>query len=37
MIILKVTKNQSFTHSLEDTFLEEPLMGGGQIDLPPAT
>ena len=24
MIILKVTKNQGFTHSLEDTFFEPP-------------
>ena len=29
MIILKVTKNQSFTLSLEDTFFEKPLGGGG--------
>ena len=30
MIILKVTKNQGFTLSLEDTFFEKPQ--GGQID-----
>ena len=32
MIILKVTQNQGFTLSLEDTFFEKPL--GGQIDPP---
>ena len=36
-IILKVTKNQSFTLSLEDKFFEKPKGvgggGGGQIDL----
>ena len=32
MIILKVTKNQGFTLSLEDTFFEKPQWG--QIDLP---
>ena len=32
-IILKVTKNQGFTVSLEDTFFEIPQ--GGQIDPPP--
>ena len=32
-IILKVTKNQGFTLSLEDIFFEKPQ--GGQIDLPP--
>ena len=32
MIILKVTKKQGFTLSLEDTFLEKPK--GGQIDPP---
>ena len=31
MIILKVTKTQGFTLSLEDTFLEKP-QEGGQID-----
>ena len=32
-IILKVTKNQGFTLSLEDTFLKNPQGGrGGQID-----
>ena len=34
MIILKVTKNQDFTISLEDIFLEKPKGGGGQIDPP---
>ena len=34
IIILKVTKNQSFSRSLEDTFFEKP-QGGGQIDPPP--
>ena len=32
-IILKVTKNQGFTLSLEDTFFEKP-QGGCQIDPP---
>ena len=32
MIILKVTKKQSFTLSLEDTYLEKPHWGRGQID-----
>ena len=32
MIIIKVTKNQGFALSLEDTFLEKPQ--GGQIDPP---
>ena len=40
MIILKVTKNQGFTISLEDTFFEKPQGredgGGGQIDPPPS-
>ena len=39
MIILKVTKKQGFTLSLEDTFFEKPQGGGGeggQIDPPPA-
>ena len=32
-IILKVTKNQGFTLSLEDTFFEKPQGGnGGQTD-----
>ena len=31
MIILKVTKNQGFTVSVEDTFLEKPHWNG-QID-----
>ena len=36
MIILKVTKNQRFTISLEDTLFEKPQGGGGsQIDPPP--
>ena len=37
VIILKVTKNQDFTFSLENTFFEKPYGGeGGQIDpLPP--
>ena len=29
MIILKVTKNQGFNLSLEDTFFEKPQRGGG--------
>ena len=29
MIILKVTKSQGFTLSLEDTFFEKPQEGGG--------
>ena len=33
-IILKVTKNQGFTLSLEDTFFEKPQGGGGQSDPP---
>ena len=33
-IILKVTKNQGFTLSLEDTFFEKP-QAGGQTDPPP--
>ena len=35
-IILKVTKSQGFTLSVEDIFFEKP-QGGGQIDLPPIT
>ena len=36
-IILKVTKNQGFTLSLEDAIFEKPQGGGGgQIDLPPS-
>ena len=36
-IKLKVTKNQGFSLSLEDTLFEKPLGGGCQIDpLPPA-
>ena len=36
MIMLKVTKKQSFTLSLEDTFLEKPQEEGGcQIEPPP--
>ena len=34
MIILKVTKNQRLTLSLEDIFFEKP-QGGGQIDPQP--
>ena len=34
MIISKVTKNQSFTLSLEDTFFKKKHRGG-QIDPPP--
>ena len=33
MIILKATKNQGFTLSLEGTFIEKP---SGQSDWPPA-
>ena len=32
MIILKVTKNQGFTLSLDDTFLENPAVLGLSID-----
>ena len=36
MIMLEVTKKQSFTLSLEDTFLEKPQEEGGcQIEPPP--
>ena len=31
MIILKVTKNQGFTISLEDTFVEKPQWGGVKL------
>ena len=34
-IILKVTKNQGFTLSLEDTFFEKPQAGGGVNLTPP--
>ena len=34
-IILKVTKNQGFTLSLEDTFFEKPQVGGGVKLTPP--
>ena len=34
MIILKVTKNQGFTLSLESTFLEKPQ--GGRVNLIPS-
>ena len=34
MIILKVTKNQSFTLSLKYTGLKKPHREGGQIDPP---
>ena len=30
MIILKATKNQGLTLSLEDTFLKKPQAGGGE-------
>ena len=33
-IIIKVTKNQGSTHSIEDTFFKKP-QGGGQFDSPP--
>ena len=39
MIILKVTKNQSFTLYLEDTFFEKPQgegAGGGGVQIDPA-
>ena len=32
LIMLKFTKKQGFTHSLEDAFLEK--LQGGQIDTP---
>ena len=35
MIILKVTKNQGFTLSLEDTFLEKPQEGQFDPLFPP--
>ena len=35
-IILKVTKNEGFTLSLEDTFFEKPQGKGCQINSPPA-
>ena len=35
MIIFKVTKNQRFTLSSEDTFFEKKTQAGGQIDPPP--
>ena len=35
-IILKVTKNQGLTFSLEDTIFEKP-QEGSQIDPPPPT
>ena len=34
MKILKVTKNQGFTLSLEDTFFEKPRGGGGLTPSP---
>ena len=34
MIILKVTQNQEFTFSLEDTFFGKPQGGGDQIEPP---
>ena len=36
MIILKVTKNQDFTLSLEDTFFEKP-QGAVKLIPPPPT
>ena len=36
MIMLKVTKNQGFIHSLEDTFFEKPQEGGRGQPHPPA-
>ena len=33
-IILKVTKNQGFTLSVEDTFFEKPQDGGVKLTLP---
>ena len=37
IIILKVTKNQGFTLSFEDTFFEKPKgQFGGQFDPPPS-
>ena len=33
MIILKDTKKQGFTQSLEDLFLEKPQRGADQIDV----
>ena len=35
-IILKVTKNQGFTLSLEDTLFEKLQKGAGQIDPSPS-
>ena len=36
VIILKVTKNQGFTLSLEDTFFEKPQVGGPNWPLSPS-
>ena len=36
-IILKITKNQSFFLSLEDTLFEKPQWRGSQIDPPPSS
>ena len=36
MIILKVTKNQGFSLSLEDTFFEKPQGGSNGHSSPPA-
>ena len=36
MIILKVTKNQGFTISVEDTFFEKPQRGVKLTPFPPA-
>ena len=35
-IILKVTKDQGFTLSVEDTFFEKPQGGGGGKIYPPS-
>ena len=35
MIKLKVTNDQGFTLSVEDTFYEKPQGEGGQFDPPP--
>ena len=37
MIILKVTKKEGFTLSLENTFLEKPQGRRGQTDPPPTS
>ena len=35
MTLLKVTKNQSFTITLEDTYFKKPQGGGGGVKLTP--